>query len=159
NISRLLQLYGAADLAERFLRMESNANQAALAKLNEMAEQFTSRQRDFSDLAAAYRLHAASFQTVGDSVGRGAHLIALNQRFDAESRVLDELQTELGHIDDVLARTFDSLPDDLSAAFSSPGAKRANSGPSGIWDRLLHILNLGGEKNAQPTSQNITDNQ
>ena len=50
KISRLLQLYGAADLAERFLRMEANANQAALGKLNEMSEQFAARQRDFADL-------------------------------------------------------------------------------------------------------------
>ena len=49
KVSRLLQLYGAADLADRFLRMEANANQAALAKLNEMAEQFSGRQRDFTD--------------------------------------------------------------------------------------------------------------
>src|SRR5262249_28289957 len=142
--SRLLQLYGASDLAERFLRMESNANQAALNKLNEMADQFTARQRDFADLSSAYRLHAASFQTVGGSVGRVAHLIDLNQRFDLESKSAAELQTELGHIDDVLAKTFDSLPDDLSAAFGSPGTVEHNPGPTGVWDRLLRILGLGG---------------
>ena len=37
NISRLLQLYGAADLAERFVRMEANANQAVLGKLKRWA--------------------------------------------------------------------------------------------------------------------------
>jgi hypothetical protein len=145
KISRLLQLYGASDLAERFLRMESNANQAALNKLNEMADQFAARQRDFADLGSAYRLHAASFQTVGSSVGRVAHLIDLNQRFDAESRSAAELQTELGHIDDVLAKTFDSLPDDLSAAFASSGMVERNPGPTGVWDRLLRLLGLNGE--------------
>ena len=149
KISRLLQLYGAADLAERFLRMEANANQAALAKLNEMAEQFTTRQRDFADLGSAYRLHAASFQTVGGSVGRVAHLIDVNQRFDLESKSAAEMQTELGHIDDVLAKTFDSLPDDLSPIFASPGAAEAKPAPSGLWNRLLRLLGLDGEAKNQ----------
>jgi len=144
KISRLLQLYGAADLAERFLRMESNANQAALAKLNEMAEQFTARQRDFADLGAAYRLHAGSFQTVGGSVGRVAHLIEVNQRFDLESKSAAELQTELGQMDDVLAKTFDALPDDLSPIFASPTASPAKPGPTGLWSRLLRLLGLEG---------------
>jgi hypothetical protein len=145
KISRLLQLYGAADLAERFLRMEATANQAALSKLNEMAEQFASRQRDFADLAAAYRLHAASFQTVGGSVGRVAHLIELNQRFDAESKSAAELQGELGQIDEVLAKTFDSLPDDLSQAFASPASAPTSPTPAGIWNRLLRLLGLRGD--------------
>jgi hypothetical protein len=150
KISRLLQLYGASDLAERFLRMEANANQAALKKLNEMGDQFNARKQDFVDLGAAYRLHAASFQTVGSSVGHVAHLIDLNQRFDLESKSAAEMQTELGHIDDVLAKTFDSLPDDLSAAFTPSGTVERTPGPTGVWNRLLRLLGLGGD-NKTPT--------
>lgn len=149
KISRLLQLYGAADLAERFLRMEANANQAALAKLNEMAEQFTARQRDFADLGAAYRLHAASFQTVGGSVGRIAHLIDVNQRFDLESKSAAELQTELGRMDEVLAKTFDSLPDDLTPIFASGVPNESKPAPIGLWDRLLRLIGMGKDKEAE----------
>jgi hypothetical protein len=158
KISRLLQLYGAADLAERFLRMESNANQAALSKLNEMTEQFAARQHDFADLASAYRLHAASFQTVGGSVARVAHLMDVSQRFDAESKSAAELQTELGQIDEVLAKTFDSLPDDLTPIFASPASAETKPAPTGLWNRLLRLLGLDSDnknKVASTTPDNL----
>jgi hypothetical protein len=122
-----------------------------------MAEQFASRQHDFQDLAAAYRLHAASFQTVGGSVGRVAHLIAVNQRFDAESQSAAELQAELGHIDDVLAKTFDSLPDDLTPIFNSPAGPAPKPAAGGIWNRLLRMLGL--EHGSEPKSTiTVTEN-
>ncbi len=145
QISRLLQLYGSADLAERFLRMEANANQAALGKLKEMSEQFAARQRDFTDLSAAYRLHASSFQAVGGSVGRVAHLMDIHQRFDAESKSAAEMQAELGQIDEVLAKTFDSLPDDLSPVFGSTPGVETKPVQTGLWNRLLHLLGFGGD--------------
>ncbi len=152
RISQLLQLYGAADLAERFLRMESNANEAALTKLKSMADQFTTRQRDFADLAAAYRLHGASFQTVGGSVGRVAHLIDVNQRFDLESKAAAELQTELGQIDDVLAKTFESLPDDLAPIFNPAPSPDAKPASNGLWNRLLRLIGLSRESKAEFTA-------
>jgi hypothetical protein len=79
-----------------------------------------------------------------------AHLIDLNQRFDLESKSAAEMQTELGHIDDVLAKTFDSLPDDLSAAFTPSGTVERTPGPTGVWNRLLRLLGLGGD-NKTPT--------
>jgi hypothetical protein len=155
KISRLLQLYGAAELAERFVRMEANANEAALAKLNEMSEQFVARQRDFTDLASAYRLHASSFQTVGGSVGRVAHLIEINQRFDLESKAAAELQTELGQIDDVLAKTFESLPDDLTPIFGSSGAVDSKPAATGLWSRLLRLLGLDRDKQPQAVKTEV----
>jgi hypothetical protein len=134
--------------------MESNANEAALAKLNEMSGQFAARQQDFGDLAMAYRLHAASFQTVGGSVGRVAHLIELNQRFDLESKSATELQTELGKIDDVLGKTFESLPDDLTPIFATPGKSDTKPAPSGIWERLRRFLGLAGESKNQLATSN-----
>jgi hypothetical protein len=154
NISRLLQLYGAADLAERFVRMEANANQAVLGKLQEMGDQFAARQHDFEDLSAAYRLHAQSFQTVGGSVGRVAHLIEVSQRFDAESQSAAQLQQELGHIDDVLAKTFDSLPDDLSPVFAPSHTPQTPAVNGGIWNRLLRLL--GMDATAKSDTANVS---
>ena len=41
------------------------------------------------------------------------------------------MQTELGHIDEVLAKTFDALPDDLTPIFATRGTAEPKRRPAG----------------------------
>jgi hypothetical protein len=148
KIALLLRLTGAADLSEKFLRMEANATEAVIARLTQMSEEFTGRQRSFQHLAQAYQLHAASFKTVGGTVARVAHLVEVNQRFGTEAKTAAELEGELARIDDVLAKTFDSLPTDFAPAFTPTDGGKTSSGSTGLWTRLLRFLGL--EDDARP---------
>ena len=88
---------------------------------------------------------------MGGSVGRVARLIQVNQRFDSESRAAAEMQVELSQID-VLAKTFDSLPDDLTPAFAGSSPAESKPASTGLWTGL-RLLGLGGEaKNITVTS-------
>ena len=145
KVAMLLRLTGAADLSERFLKMEVGATEAVIARLNAMSEQFAARQRNFQDLAEAYRLHAASFKTVGGSVAQVARLIEINQRFDAEAKTAAELETELARVDDVLGKTFDSLPDDFAPALATGDSGGSGSGSPGLWTRFLRFLHLADQ--------------
>jgi hypothetical protein len=156
KVATLLRLAGAADLSERFLKMEVGATEAVIARLNQMSEQFAARQRNFQDLAQAYQLHAASFKTVGGSVAQVARLVEVNQRFDNEAKTAAELETELARVDDVLGKTFDSLPDDFSPAFAPASAGSSSSGSTGLWGRFLHFIGVADEPepNVTPTVAN-----
>lgn len=150
KVAMLLRLAGAADLSARFLLAEVGATEAVIARLNQMSEQFAARQRSFADLADAYRLHAASFKTVGGSVARVAQLIEVNQRFDSEAKTAAELETELARVDEVLGRTFDSLPDDFTPAFA-PGNTSGDPtiGPTGLCSRFMRFICV--TDNQEPT--------
>ena len=145
KVATLLRLAGAADLSERFLKMEVGATEAVIARLNQMSEQFAARQRNFQDLAQAYQLHAASFKTVGGSVAQVARLIEVNQRFDNEAKTAAELETELARVDDVLGKTFDSLPDDFSPAFTPSSTASSSNGSTGLWGRFLRFIGVADE--------------
>lgn len=145
KVAMLLRIAGAADLSERFLKMEVGATEAVIARLNQMSEQFTTRQRSFADLADAYKLHAASFKTVGGSVARVAHLIEVNQRFDNEAKTAAELEAELARVDDVLGKTFDSLPDDFTRAFAPTGSGGSSTESTGLWRRFMRFIGVADE--------------
>lgn len=149
KVAVLLRLAGAADLSERFLKMEVGATEAVIARLNQLSEQFAARQRSFADLADAYKLHAASFKTVGGSVARVAHLIEVNQRFDGEAKTAAELETELARVDDVLGKTFDSLPDDFTPALTPSNTSGAGSGSTGLWSRFVRFIGFTDEPKAE----------
>lgn len=152
KISQLLRLCGAADLGERFLRMEANTTEAVIERLTRMSDQFAARQQSFQDLREAYALHAASFRTVGGSTANLAHLIDVNQRFDAEAHAAAELEGELTRFDNVLGKTFEAIPEDFSQVLSSgTGDEAGTSRPTGLWQRLLRFLGLG-EKDQDQTA-------
>lgn len=142
KVATLLRLAGAADLAERFLKMEVGATETVIARLNTLSEQFAARQRNFQDLSQAYQLHAGSFKTVGGSVARVAHLIEVNQRFDGEAKAAAELEGELARIDDVLGKTFDSLPDDFTPAFAPTDTGVLRKESTGLWSRFLRFIGI-----------------
>ncbi len=113
-----------------------------------MSEQFTLRQRSFEDLGKAYQLHAQSFRVVGGSVARVAQVIEINGRFDGEAKAAADLDGDLARVDEVLGKTFDSLPDDFSSVVTSsaqPGANAPSTGSPGIWSRLLRFLGVSDE--------------
>ena len=149
KIAALLRLTGSAELAERFLRMESTSTDVVIQRLTHLGEEFKDRGRAFEDLAAAYKLHQASFATVAGSVGRVAQLIETSGTFAAESSAAATLETELAQVDQILSQTFDSLPDDYTpvlAGTQNPPDSAANT--TGLWSRLLRVLGL--EKDPAP---------
>ena len=146
KIASLLRLTGAAELAERFLKMESSSTDAVIQRLTRLGEDFKERGKSFEDLAGAYRLHQASFATVAGSVGRVAQLVETSGRFDAESSAAATLETELAQVDQILSQTFDSLPDDYSPVLAGT-QKSSDSGNknTGLWSRFLRALGVERE--------------
>lgn len=146
KVAMLLRLAGAADLSERFLKMETGATEVVIARLSAMSEHFAARQRSFADLADAYKMHSASFKVVGGSVAHVAQLIEVNQRFDNEAKSATELEAELVRVDEVLGKTFDSLPDDFTPALTSEtGNSGSISASTGLWSRFMRFIGVVGE--------------
>ncbi|MBI2929072.1 MAG: hypothetical protein HYY24_25695 [Verrucomicrobia bacterium] len=145
KVATLLRLAGAADLSERFLKMEVGASEAVIARLNSMSEQFAARQRSFTDLADAYRLHAASFKTIGGSVAQVARLMEMNQRFDAEEQASKDIENDLVRMDAVLIKFGESLPDDFTPALAPGNTSQSGNGSTGLWWRFIRFIGVTDE--------------
>ena len=158
RIASLLRLTGAAELSERFSRMDATATEQVRGELVKMTKAFEDKETSFRELAESYRTHANSFRVVAASVAHVSSMVELGQRNRQELDTAHEIEAALRDTDQAISTTLEEMPADIDLGSSLAGSSTASKpAETGLFKRLLRFLGLGhGDSSSQVTTLTAT---